>query len=423
MTNLLNGTLVKDTQALHTKYGDIVRVAPDELSFQAADAWKDIYGHRAGRPDWEKDRRFYPLGFEESHSIFQANNEDHSRVRRLISTGFSDGALRSQEPLMRSYIALLITKLHERANANETVNIVSWLNWMSFDLIGDLAFGEPFGCLSSSDYHPWVAMIFAHVKTSAYVNVMGRIPGGLRLLQLLTPPRLMEQHKAHYELTRAKVTRRMEKATDERPDLLGYIMKQNNTDKAMTVPEIIANSGDFILAGSETTATLISGATYYLLKNPAKLDKLKKEVRTSFDSAVDITLARVTTLPYVSAVLNEALRLYPPVPSSLPRFVPKKGASVAGTWIPEGVSLSSNINNQYCHLHRLQTSVAVAPMAASRNEKNFRDPLSFQPERFLDDPTFADDKKHASQPFSFGSRNCVGKKQVLYQSVTRNEHY
>jgi cytochrome P450 len=133
----------------------------------------------------------------------------------------------------------------------------------------------------------------------------------------------------------------MEKPSDERPDLLGYIMKQNNTEKAMTVPEVIANSGDFILAGSETTATLISGATYYLLKNPAKLDKLNKEVRTSFGSAEDITLARVTTLPYVSAVLNEALRLYPPVPSSLPRFVPRKGASVAGTMIPEGVSLTS----------------------------------------------------------------------------------
>jgi cytochrome P450 len=51
-------------------------------------------------------------------------------------------------------------------------------------------------------------------------------------------------------------------------------------------------------------------------------------------------------------------------------------------------------------------------MAASRNSKNFRDPLSFQPERFLDDPAFAEDKKFASQPFSYGTRNCLGKKWV-----------
>jgi len=336
MKNLIMGTLVRDTQALHKKYGDIVRVAPDELSFQAADAWKDIYGQKPGQPAWQKDRRFYPLSLEESRSIFQTNDADHSRVRRLISAGFSDGALRSQEPLMKQYIELLVEKLKQQADANQPVNIVSWLNFMSFDLIGDLAFGEPFDCLSESGYHPWVAMIFAHVKTSAYSNVMGRIPFGQWLLKSLTPKSLMEQHKAHYELTRTKVTKRLAKVTD-RPDLLGHIMKHNDTAKGMSEAEIVANSADFILAGSETTATLLSGATYYLLKSPDKLQKLIKEVRTSFGSPDEITLARVTTLPYVSAVLNEALRLYPPVPSSLPRFVPAGGAKIAGSWVPENV--------------------------------------------------------------------------------------
>jgi cytochrome P450 len=338
MINLLRGTLVKDTQALHEKYGDIVRVAPDELSFQAGEAWKDIYGHQSGRPDWQKDKRFYPLSLEESHSIFQSKDADHARMRKLMSLGFSDGAIRSQEPLMKQYIDVLIKKLYNHADGSQTVDVTSWFNWMSFDLIGDLAFGEPFGCLSSSDYHPWVAMIFAHVKTSAYANVIGRLPAGSWLLKRLTPQHLLDQQKSHYDLTQAKVSRRLEKTAD-RQDLLGSIMKQEGTTKGMTSAEIIANSGDFILAGSETTATLLSGATYFLLKNPDKLNKLNEEVRTSITSADDITLARVSSLDYVSAVLNEALRLYPPVPSSLPRYVPKGGAFITGIFVPENVCL------------------------------------------------------------------------------------
>ena len=159
----------------------------------------------------------------------------------------------------------------------------------------------------------------------------------------------------------------------------------------MTVPEIHANAYVVIIGGSETTATLLSGATYYLLRNPEVMDKLKTEIRSSFKSEKDITFAAVSQLPYLLAVLNETLRIYPPVAAKLPRVVPPEGAIVDGRFVPGGMWVS------VCH------------WAAYHSAHNFRDPDKFVPERWMGDARYEGDKVDAWQPFSFGPRNCIGR--------------
>lgn len=102
---------------------------------------------------------------------------------------------------------------------------------------------------------------------------------------------------------------------------------------------MIANAEILIIGGSETTATLLSGVTYLLLKNPDIYKKLAHEVRTVFHSAEEIDLISVNRLPYMLACLEEALRMYPPVANGLPRMCPKGGAKVLGQYIPENVYL------------------------------------------------------------------------------------
>lgn len=85
--------------------------------------------------------------------------------------------------------------------------------------------------------------------------------------------------------------------------------------------ELVANARILIIAGSETTATLLSGATYRLLRNPDKLGKAISEVRSFIKTETEITPTSVATkLPYMLACLEEAFRMYPPVPSSLQRM-------------------------------------------------------------------------------------------------------
>lgn len=120
---------------------------------------------------------------------------------------------------------------------------------------------------------------------------------------------------------------------------MDYFLRSRGQSHELTDAELIANSDLLMVAGSETTATLLSGVTYWLLRTPHALKRATEEVRNAFDSEDSITFNGVRAkLPYMSACLEEALRLFPPVPLSLSRTVPKgPPVQIAGLTIPEKV--------------------------------------------------------------------------------------
>jgi averantin hydroxylase len=105
---------------------------------------------------------------------------------------------------------------------------------------------------------------------------------------------------------------------------------------------MVSNASLLILAGSETTATLLSGATHLLLKHPAVMAKLVTEIRTAFKSGGEIDLFTVGKLEYLLAVLDETMRLYPPVASQPNRITPRGGETVCGKYVAQGVDLTLN---------------------------------------------------------------------------------
>ncbi|KAJ5496031.1 Cytochrome monooxygenase lcsI [Penicillium diatomitis] len=379
---------------LHDQYGDVVRVSPTTLVYRSAQAWKDIYGHRkAGQQSFLKDPATYIVG-PTGPSIVNSNEADHARERRLLSHAFSEKALRDQESLVHSYVDLLVDRLEGQIdNSRATVDMVSWYNFTTFDIIGDLAFGEPFGCLRDSQYHPWVKMVF----TSAKVNVQLR-PGKMYpilapvLRKLLISGEGAKMRDNHFALSSEKVLRRLQTKTD-RPDFMTHVLRVTG-ERAMTPREMESNAALLILAGSETTATLLSGFTYFVLINPAVQKKVVTEVRDAFKSYDEINFQSVAQLPYLNATLEESLRMYPPVADVTPRVVPKGGAVVDGHHIPEGTVVSGHFFSTF------------------HAESNFTEPESFLPERWLEKraPRFENDKRLAFNPFSLGPRNCLGKK-------------
>jgi cytochrome P450 len=140
------------------------------------------------------------------------------------------------------------------------------------------------------------------------------------------------------------------------------------------------------------------------------MKKLTAEIRGTFQSEDEIDFESVSRLPYLLACLDEALRMYPPVPTGLPRVVPKGGATIAGNYVPETVSWAEHNHASRDYANSApQTVVAVHQWSMYHNDEHFKDPFVFHPERWLGDPAFADDCKEAFQPFHVGPRNCIGK--------------
>lgn len=151
---------------------------------------------------------------------------------------------------------------------------------------------------------------------------------------------LTQQQAEHDAYTDERVDRRMAKEP-ERPDLWSHILKRlNNTEGGLSLAEMHSNASIFMIAGTETTATLLSGLTYYLMANTDKLAKLCDEVRTAFATDSELTVESLARLKYLNACLEEGLRMYPPVPDGLPRIVPEGGATICGEFVPSGVSIS-----------------------------------------------------------------------------------
>ncbi|KAK8868212.1 cytochrome P450 [Apiospora arundinis] len=391
---LVSGRLAFHVSNLHAKYGPVVRISPNELAFCEPQAWQDIYGRRQpGREEFSKYLGFYrPVERKGPASIISASRHDHTLIRRQLSPGFSDRSLRSQEPIIGVYVDLLVQRLREHGGAGDgtaALNMREWLNWTTFDIIGDLGFGSPFGCLESSDYHPWVLTMARNIKISTYMQALYEL-GGIQLVTWITKSGLWKSRSEQKKRVSETLVRRIELKTD-RPDLIqGLLRKQDD----LTFEQISVTASTLIFAGSETTATLLSGALFLLDRNRDKLAILTKEIRTTFYKDSEITLSSVSCLSYMLACLNECLRMYPPVAGGLPRVVPAGGATVAGRFVPEGAV------------------VGVWQWAINHDERFWTDPWEFHPERFLPhegDSRYRNDVLDAMQPFSTGPRNCIGK--------------
>ncbi|MCJ1314166.1 hypothetical protein MMC25_007846 [Agyrium rufum] len=311
-------------------------------------------------------------------------------MRKSLNHAFSERSLKNQEGLVIELIDELIQQLGTYGLAEDGVDVVKWFELATFDIIGSLAFGESFDGLRSGGHHFWTALITKALRQGVVADAMNRFPYLGKAIRALIPgtiARITKDTKIHEEYTMSLVERRLQKPTG-RPDFLTRMLEARETEEISDV-QLAAHSSDFVTAGSETTATTLSTIMYYLLHNPSILHKLEHEVRSAFVKYEDITSASAANLKYMHAIALEGMRIYAPLPLGLPRVVPKGGDTVDGHFLPAGVIVSTS------------------PVAASLSRKNFENPWEFRPDRWLG--LNDRDALDAVQPFSLGSRSCLGR--------------
>ena len=335
------GQYVHDIFDMHERLGDVVRVAPNELSYTDKQAWQDIHCARLGHKPFPKNQLWWGEFPGRAPSIVSTPSQDgHERMRRIINHCFSIKALKSQEASVQYHADLMVTKFQEQMEeSGETViNIVDWYMFYTFDVLGDLAFSSPFECLQNSAMHPWIVTIFNYFKFGAYIGILRLYFGRSidSILLKLTPKSAAQASENHYQWAVDKVHRRMNIEVP-REDFLTHIMA-NNREGLMSMPEIENNTNVLIVAGSETCGTVLSGMTNYLLKAPYAYKKLQTEIKEAFSRPEDITFESLLDLPYLNAVIDEGLRMCSPSTAGLQHVVPDGGDTVLGEWLPEGVS-------------------------------------------------------------------------------------
>ena len=150
---------------------------------------------------------------------------------------------------------------------------------------------------------------------------------------------LIQKQLKNFDIILDRVRKRS-RFEGNRPDFISSMVK-HNSEKDMTSAEAVFNASLLIAAGTETVATLLPAVTYLPARNPRTMARATSEIRKTFDDEIPINIHSISNLKYLSAVIDEALRLFSPVPEGPPRVTSPKGDFICGRWIPGKLGLSS----------------------------------------------------------------------------------
>lgn len=218
-----------------------------------------------------------------------------------------------------------------------------WLTLMTFDVISDLIFTDGFHSLENAKYEEWAVGGFRAMRGQAFRRFMDALPLLRPLIGLFMSTEDIRhndrrrQRAAVVTMEKIRSVAQEEPGAGKRRDLISLMLGQDEDgERRVHEHELLANVSILLPTGSETTATAMGGVLYYLGRHPEIYEILAREIRTAFSSETDISIVSTAPLPYLTAVIEEVLRIYPPGAETPPRVSP--GDVVGGYYIPKGVS-------------------------------------------------------------------------------------
>ncbi|KAI0380815.1 cytochrome P450 [Hypomontagnella monticulosa] len=374
----------------HRKYGDVVRIAPNELSFATVQAHRDIYSTPSKtRKPFLKCGKFYQNG-DVTNIFYERDPAEHGRMRKILAQGLSGTYMKAHEHIIHEYVDMFVRKVGEisATRGGRGVDVTEAVPWLAFDIMGKLTFGESFNAVATGQTHFWISIITDSAHAAILPSFIRRAPSLVLLVPFMLSISAIRNLKKHYQYTLQTVRRRLNRPSTER-DIFTAVLEQDDMDET----HLVSLAQAMVIAGADTVSVAITSAIYFLLTSPDCLAKLRDEVRTlTYEQLDGVELPQ---LRYLNAVIEETMRCFPPIAFGLPRVSP--GEMVDGYFIPAGVRVS------------------VPQWVINRSTKVWDNPYEFRPERWLksDEISPSETSSHSvTFPFSSGPRMCMGMAQA-----------
>ncbi|KAL6250930.1 hypothetical protein RBB50_001138 [Rhinocladiella similis] len=386
--NSASGKGYQKLKELHEIYGDVVRVGPNEVSIIIPKALELVHGpgSMCQKGGW------YDVNLPRTSLHQMRDRKLHDRRRKSgWDKAFNSKSVKGYEKRVTKHTDKLLAYLSDQSgNPVDASKISLWYTW---DIMGMLAFSRSFNNIESGKSHPLLDLMHTELKPLAFLSP---IPWLAYLLNRLPPS--LSPVNAFFVYCASCVKERRSIEPPE-PDIYTYLLEGEKFFGKPDLDEALME-GDarlIVVAGSDTTASALATTIYHFARNPNIVESLRRELAShNLCSPADLLPDMLKALPYLNAIIDETLRIRPPVLGSVYRETPPEGLQVDDTYIPGAVTVLTP-------MYAIQTS-----------PKAYVDPLEYVPERWTTQPELVLNKA-AWFPFLLGPYGCIGKQVALME--------
>ncbi|RKL41492.1 hypothetical protein BFJ72_g5384 [Fusarium proliferatum] len=358
---------------------------PTEISIATPSSFRPI--HAPSSPVVKSP--FYGITHPWVMLLSERRKKEHAIRRKAWDRAFTTKALRDYEHRVLKYTKLLTDRIDEAKG--KPFNIALWVNFYTFDIMGDLSFGKSFDLLERGVEHHFFTE--SH-KTQGFMGAFRRMIWFFPLVSSI--PIVNKSYLAFQAYVRNQVESRRKNPPAE-PDVFSSILEDYDAIEKPTQQDFDNLCGDahlIIIAGSDTTSSSTTCLLHHLVLHPHVLAKLQAEIDEYKSTHDEYDLVSLSKLQYLQACIDESLRLYPVVPSGVPRMTPPEGLQLDDVYIPGDTIIHNPSYTMY------------------RDKRCFEKPNEFIPERWTTRPELIKDAS-VYAPFSTG-------KSAILRTVERS---
>ncbi|KAL1863207.1 hypothetical protein Plec18170_000037 [Paecilomyces lecythidis] len=387
-----------EIEKMHQRYGPVVRINPEELHVSDPDFYSVLYSQQQRR---NKTVMYSKQFGTPDAAIGTVEHQVHRMRRAALNPFFSKAGVYRLESVIQEKVDLMLRRLEEFRDSGRPIPLDAMFPAFTNDVVMEYAFARSDHRLEHPDFD---AVFHETMLSFSVLNHWTKHMNWILTLGQSVPPWLAKQLDegmgkiVSLQTNIANQVKDVQTGTNKSYEAVSHktifhdILNSNLPESEKRLDRLAQEGQVVVGAGTETTSWALTVAMFYILENPSIRQRLETELlslkpnQENSDKKSSPKLSDLERLPYLTACIQECLRLSYGVTSRLPRVAPDQVLKVDGYDIPPG------------------TSVAMSSVLVHRNATIFPEPERFRPERWLENPRL--DRYLIA--FSKGSRQCVG---------------